>query len=194
PHARALPHGDREPAHQAQRPRHPLRHHGLGERRRHSHRPAPSRMHAARSRPPAACRRRGGDGGAHACGGTMLIGRALSAFLFAVLGSLSIAAPAGAQGKLVVYSANDANPNRFVFDGFTRETGIAIDPVEGGSGVVFRRIASERERPLGDVVWGVSRALLTNNRALLAPYASKNKDAAPAEFRDPEDRALGPQV
>jgi iron(III) transport system substrate-binding protein len=59
---------------------------------------------------------------------------------------------------------------------------------------VFRRIASERERPLGDVVWGVSRALLTNNRALLAPYASKNKDAVPAEFRDPEDHWIGTNV
>jgi iron(III) transport system substrate-binding protein len=99
-----------------------------------------------------------------------------------------------AEGRVVVYSSNDANLNRFVFDAFTRETGISVDPVEGGSGVVFRRIASERERPLGDVVWGVSRALLTNNRALLAPYASKNKEAVPPEFRDPEDHWIGTNV
>jgi len=103
----------------------------------------------------------------------------------------ALAGPAGAQGRLVVYSANDANLNRFVFDAFTRETGIDVEPVEGGSGVVFRRIASERERPLGDAVWGVSRALLANNRALLAPYASKNKSVVPADFRDPEDRWIG---
>jgi len=111
-----------------------------------------------------------------------------------VLAALALAGPAAAQGRLVVYSANDANLDRFVFEAFTRETGIAVEPVEGGSGVVFRRIASERERPLGDVVWGVSRALLTANRALLAPYASKNKDAVPAAFRDPEDRWIGTNV
>src|SRR5919108_3375288 len=104
-----------------------------------------------------------------------------------VLGTLTLGSPATAEGRLVVYSSNDANLNRFVFEAFTRETGIPVDPVEGGSGVVFRRIASERERPLGDVVWGVSRALLQTNRALLAPYASKNKDALPAAFRDTED-------
>jgi iron(III) transport system substrate-binding protein len=108
--------------------------------------------------------------------------------------ALMFGGPAAGQGRLVVYSSNDANLNRFVFEAFTRETGIEVDPVEGGSGVVFRRIASERERPLGDAVWGVSRALLTANRMLLAPYASKNKDAVPAEFRDAEDRWIGTNV
>jgi iron(III) transport system substrate-binding protein len=111
-----------------------------------------------------------------------------------IVASLALGDPAAGEGRLVVYSANDANLNRFVFDAFTRDTGIGVDPVEGGSGVMFRRIASEREHPLGDVVWGVSRALLTANRALLAPYASKNKDAVPAEFRDPEDHWIGTNV
>jgi len=123
----------------------------------------------------------------------MVTRRGIAACAIAVA-ALALAGPAAAQGRLVVYSANDANLDRFVFEAFTRETGIAVDPVEGGSGVVFRRIASERERPLGDVVWGVSRALLTANRALLAPYASKNKDAVPAEFRDREDRWIGTNV
>jgi iron(III) transport system substrate-binding protein len=111
-----------------------------------------------------------------------------------IVATLALGGPAAGEGRLVVYSANDANLNRFVFDAFTRDTGIGVDPVEGGSGVMFRRIASEREHPLGDVVWGVSRALLTSNRALLAPYASKNKNAVPAEFRDPEDHWIGTNV
>jgi iron(III) transport system substrate-binding protein len=123
----------------------------------------------------------------------MLTRRGIAA-LAIVIAALALGGPAAAQDRLVVYSANDANLNRFVFEAFTRETGIEVEPVEGGSGVVFRRIASERERPLGDVVWGVSRALLTANRALLAPYASKNKDAMPAEFRDPEDHWIGNNV
>jgi iron(III) transport system substrate-binding protein len=104
------------------------------------------------------------------------------------------AAPAFAQNKVVVYSANDSNLNRFVFEAFTKETGIQVEPVEGGSGVVFRRIQSERERPLGDAVWGVSRLLLNANKQLLAPYASKNKSAVPAQFRDPEDHWIGTNV
>ena len=99
-----------------------------------------------------------------------------------------------AAGKVVVYTSNDSNLNRFVFDAFTKETGIEVESVEAGSGVVFRRIASERERPLGDIVWGVSRTLLRANKALLAPYAFKNKDAVPAMFRDSNDLWLGTNV
>src|SRR4051794_37004133 len=85
--------------------------------------------------------------------------------------SLAIAGPAAGQGKIVVYTSNDSNLNRFVFEAFTRETKIEVESVEAGSGVVFRRIASERERPLADIVWGVSRTLLRANKTLLAPYA-----------------------
>ena len=87
------------------------------------------------------------------------------------LASVLFAVPALAQ-KVVVYTSNDSNLNRFVFDAFKKETGIEVEQVEAGSGVIFRRIQSERERPLGDIVWGVSRTLLRSNKALLAPYAS----------------------
>jgi iron(III) transport system substrate-binding protein len=111
-----------------------------------------------------------------------------------VLAPIAFAAPAAAEGKVVVYTSNDSNLNRFVFDAFKKETGIEVEGVEAGSGVVFRRMASERERPLGDIVWGVSRTLLRANKALLAPYASKNKDAVPAYFRDPDDHWIGTNV
>ena len=101
---------------------------------------------------------------------------------------------AQAAGKLVVYTANDANLNRFVFEAFAKETGIDVEPVEAGSGVLFRRLASERERPLGDIVWGVSRTLLRANKGLLEPYASANRDAVPAMFRDPDGLWLGTNV
>jgi len=83
-----------------------------------------------------------------------MLSRCGIAALATAVAMFAVGGPAVAQGRLVVYSANDANLNRFVFDAFTRETGIAVDPVEGGSGVMFRRIASEREHPLGDAVWG----------------------------------------
>jgi iron(III) transport system substrate-binding protein len=115
--------------------------------------------------------------------------------LFAATIALAMGTGAAmAQNKVVVYSANGGNLNHFVFDAFTKETGIAVEGVEAGSGVLFRRIASEHERPLGDVVWGVSRTLLQSNKAQLAPYASKNKDAVPPEFRDPNDLWIGTNV
>jgi len=118
----------------------------------------------------------------------------LRGMMLLVLASILCAGPADAQGKVVVYTSNDSNLNRFVFDAFKKETGIEVEQVEAGSGVVFRRIQSERERPLGDIVWGVSRTLLRANKALLAPYASKNKDAVPAQFRDADDAWIGSNV
>ncbi len=105
-----------------------------------------------------------------------------------------VSSKAQAAGKVVVYTSNDSNLNRFVFEAFTRETGIEVEPVEAGSGVVFRRVTSERERPLGDIVWGVSRTLLRANKALLAPYEFKNRDAVPAVFRDADGLWLGTNV
>jgi iron(III) transport system substrate-binding protein len=114
--------------------------------------------------------------------------------LLIALAAVALSGTAWAQGKVVVYSANDANLDRFVFDGFTKDTGIAVEGVSAGSGVLFRRIASEKEKPLGDIIWGVSRALLQSNKALLAPYASKAKSETPADFRDPDDLWIGTNV
>src|SRR5262245_55154629 len=104
--------------------------------------------------------------------------------LFLACAALALAGPAAAQGKLVVYTENDSDRTRCVCDALRRESKIEVEPVEAGAGVLFRRMASAKERPLGDIVWGVRRTLLRANAALLAPYASKNKDAVPAHFRD----------
>ena len=112
----------------------------------------------------------------------------------AVLGLVATAflpGAAQAQKKLVVYTSNENTLNDLVFGAFTKETGIVVEPVVAGSGVVVRRLQAEKDRPLGDVIWGVSRSLLQTNKALLAPYASKNKDAIPVEYRDPTDLWIG---
>ena len=63
----------------------------------------------------------------------MPIRRLAAAFLIVATALAFGGTPARAQGKLVVYSANDANLDRFVFEAFTRETGIEVEPVEGRS-------------------------------------------------------------
>jgi iron(III) transport system substrate-binding protein len=105
--------------------------------------------------------------------------------------ALGAAGTAQAQKKLVVYSANDSTLNDLVFGAFAKETGIQVDPVTAGSGVLVRRLQSEKARPQGDIVWGISRSLLETNKSLFEAYASKNKDAVPAEYRDPNDLWIG---
>jgi iron(III) transport system substrate-binding protein len=115
------------------------------------------------------------------------MGIAAAAFV-AALGS---AGGVAAQQRVVIYSSNDATLNKLVATEFTKATGIQADVVSAGSGVVIKRIETERERPQGDIVWGISRSLLQSNVQYFDSYASQNKDAIPAEFRDPQDRWIG---
>ena len=70
-----------------------------------------------------------------------------------LLTAVSASAPAAADTQVVLYSANDDTVNKLVVDGFKKETGITVNVVSTGSGVLFRRIASEATNPQGDVVW-----------------------------------------
>jgi iron(III) transport system substrate-binding protein len=52
--------------------------------------------------------------------------------------------------------------------------------------VLLKRLTAEKDRPLGDILWGVSTVILNANKAYFEPYATKNAEAVPADFRDPE--------
>ena len=114
--------------------------------------------------------------------------RTVPALLFAVA---AVSAQAWADTQVVLYSANDDTVNKLVADGFKKETGITVNIVSTGSGVLFRRIASEAANPQGDVVWGVSSALLKQNGKFFQPYAVRGRDAVPAEYRDANDLWIG---
>jgi len=105
--------------------------------------------------------------------------------------ALGLAGSAEAQQRIVIYSANDATLNQLVATEFTKATGVQADVVSAGSGVLVKRIETEKDRPQGDIIWGISRSLLQTNVQYFDAYASQNKDAVPAEFRDPGDRWIG---
>jgi iron(III) transport system substrate-binding protein len=116
---------------------------------------------------------------------------AVSSIAVLLLSAATASAPAIAETQVVLYSANDDTVNKLVVDGFKKETGITVNVVSTGSGVLFRRIASEAASPQGDVVWGVSSALLKQNSRFFQPYAVKGADAVPAEYRDPKSLWIG---
>jgi iron(III) transport system substrate-binding protein len=116
---------------------------------------------------------------------------AVRAALLSVLAVCAQLAGAAAQSKLVIYSANDDTLHRLVFPAFTKETAIAVEPVAAGSGVLIKRLQTEKDRPGGDIIWGVSRSLLETNKQYFSAYASKNIAATPAEYRDPDNLWIG---
>ncbi|UQD70019.1 extracellular solute-binding protein [Bradyrhizobium japonicum] len=108
--------------------------------------------------------------------------------------SLFAAGLASAQQNVVLYSANDDTVNKLVAEGFAKATGIKVDVVSTGSGVLVRRVASEAANPQGDVIWGVSATLLRLASPHLQAYAAKGREAVPAQFRDPNDLWLGTNI
>lgn len=114
---------------------------------------------------------------------------AVAACVAAVL--LGWAGMAGAQQRVVLYTSNNSTLNKLIATEFEKASGIAVDVVSAGSGVVIKRLQSEKDRPQGDLVWGISRSLLQTNAGHFDSYASEHKSAIPAEFRDPQDRWIG---
>jgi len=115
----------------------------------------------------------------------------------ALLAVMSLVWPGMAQAQdkqVVVYTSNESTLNSLVFEAFEKDTGVKVQPVAAGSGVIVKRIVSEKERPLGDVIWGVSRSLLETNREHFTPYRSKNHEAIPGEYRDPENLWIGNNI
>ena len=115
-------------------------------------------------------------------------------FGIGIIAAAGIAALMGtvrAADQVVVYSANESVLDNLVFEAFKKETGIQVQPVEAGSGVLMKRIAAEKDRLQGDIIWGVSRSLMQTNAQYFQAYRSANVDAVPPEFRDPNDLWLG---
>jgi iron(III) transport system substrate-binding protein len=114
-----------------------------------------------------------------------MAGKARARLVGLALLTLLPTAPVASQQKLVIYSSNEDTLHNVVFPAFRAETGIAVEPVSAGSGVVIKRIHAEKEQPRGDVVWGISRQLLEVNKALFAPYVPAGAAAIDPKYREP---------
>jgi len=96
-----------------------------------------------------------------------------------------------ANGKVVVYSTNQAAQNEMMAAAFEKATGIKCEMVRAGSGVQLKRMKAEKGRPLGDVALGFSKIILMNNMDLWEPYKIKDFAAYPAEYKDPNGMWIG---
>ena len=111
--------------------------------------------------------------------------------LAAGVAALTLATAAYADDNVVtIYSADglhDGTPNWYQteFDAFTKATGIKVQYVEAGSGVVVQRVAKEVSNPQADVL--VTLPPFIQKAAadgLLAPYTPAGSDQIPAATKD----------
>ena len=114
-----------------------------------------------------------------------------STFALACSIAAILAAPAFAEDVVTVYSADglhDGTPNWYQtqFDAFTKATGIKVQYVEGGSGVVVERVAKEKSNPQADVL--VTLPPFIQKAAadgLLQASTPAGADQIPAGSKDP---------
>lgn len=84
------------------------------------------------------------------------------------------AAPAGG-GKLVVYTSMPEAVANAIIDGFTAETGVAVEVVVASGGELLTRIESEKDNPLGDVMMSGTISNVKNLSGLFADYTTANE-------------------
>ncbi|MDE3027716.1 MAG: 2-aminoethylphosphonate ABC transporter substrate-binding protein [Paracoccaceae bacterium] len=98
-----------------------------------------------------------------------------------------------AEQVVTIYSADglhDGNPNWYQteFDAFTKKTGIKVQYVEGGSGVVVQRVAQEKANPQADVLVTLPPFMQkAASSDMLEAYKSPEAATIPAADKDKQD-------
>ena len=87
----------------------------------------------------------------------------------AVAAALGRAGSAEAQQSIVLYTSNDATLNKLVATEFTKATGIQVDVVSAGSGVVIKRVADREGPPAGRHRLGHQPLAAADQRAVFRP-------------------------
>ena len=96
-------------------------------------------------------------------------------------------APAREAAGLTIYAAQGGEVTDPVVDAYrSRNPGLGIQIVRGGMGEILSRIRAEREKPIGDLLWGGSPEMYAINDELFA--AAELPDAGHFRLRDPKGK------
>ncbi len=76
------------------------------------------------------------------------------------------------ENVLVVYTARSEELNKAVISEFEKDTGIKVELVTAGTGELLKRVESEKDNPLGDVLWAADRTMLAASEDLFMQYVS----------------------
>jgi iron(III) transport system substrate-binding protein len=108
---------------------------------------------------------------------------------------LALSAPISAQDKVLnLYSSRHYQTDEALYAGFTRQTGIRINRVEGGEDALIERIRNEGSRSPADVLITVDAGRLwrAEQMGLFQPVKSAVLESRiPANLRHPEGRWFG---
>jgi iron(III) transport system substrate-binding protein len=99
--------------------------------------------------------------------------------LAAFSGCAKKAAPGG---RLVMYSPNSETLINAVIPAFEKASGVTVELISAGTGECWKRIGSEKNNPIADVIWGGQ--IQNSNPDLLETYVSVNDGSVLPQFRN----------
>lgn len=88
------------------------------------------------------------------------------------------------ENVLTVYSARSENLNNLVIEGFEEETGIKVELIVAGTGELLKRVESEKNNPLGDVLWAADETMLASSKDLFEKYVSPENENMIEQFQN----------
>jgi iron(III) transport system substrate-binding protein len=88
----------------------------------------------------------------------------------------------GEGGKLVIYSPNSEILVNTIIPAFEKSSGVKVELISAGTGECWKRIESEKNNPIADVIWGGQ--VQNSIPELLETYVSVNDGDVLPQFRN----------
>lgn len=85
---------------------------------------------------------------------------------------------------LVVYTARSESLNNAVIPNFEKDTGIKVEIIVAGTGELVKRVESEKNNPMGDILWAADETMLSAKKDLFTLYTSSENDNMMEGFRN----------
>jgi iron(III) transport system substrate-binding protein len=89
---------------------------------------------------------------------------------------------AAGGGKLVIYSPNSEILVNTIIPAFEKSSGVTVELISAGTGECWKRIESEKNNPIADVIWGGQ--VQNSTPELLETYVSVNDGDVLPQFRN----------
>jgi iron(III) transport system substrate-binding protein len=103
--------------------------------------------------------------------------------LFVAIALFSSCQKKGSEGgKLVIYSPNTEVLVNNIIPVFEKSSGVTVELISAGTGECWKRIESEKNNPIADVIWGGQ--VQNSNPDLLETYVSVNDGYVLPQFRN----------
>lgn len=90
----------------------------------------------------------------------------------------------GESDSLVIYSPNSEGLINATIPAFEEKYGIKVDLIQAGTGELFKKLESEKDSPVADIIYGGSYTQYAQNGELFEAYVSAEDENILPEYRN----------